>query len=81
MSPLTISAKGQITLQPDLLQFLGLAPGQQVDVRKLSQGVLTLQAVAPRELADFVGCLPAPQRALSVEEMNQLIATGWACRK
>jgi len=78
MTALTITAKGQITLRRELLQFLGLAPGQQVEVNKLPNGVLALQAVAPRGLEAFAGCLPPPHKALSVEEMNTVIANGWA---
>jgi hypothetical protein len=81
MTALTITAKGQITLRRELLQFLGIAPGQQVEVNKLANGVLALQAVAPQGLDAFVGCLPPPTKALSVEEMNAVIAAGWAGQK
>ena len=78
MTALTITAKGQITLRRELLQYLGIAPGQQVEVHKQANGVLTLQAKAPEGLEAFAGCLPPPSKALSVEDMNAIIATGWA---
>lgn len=78
MTALTITAKGQITLRRELLQFLGIAPGQQVEVNKLANGVLALHAKAPHGLEIFAGCLPPPSKALSVEEMNAIIAQGWA---
>jgi bifunctional DNA-binding transcriptional regulator/antitoxin component of YhaV-PrlF toxin-antitoxin module len=78
MSTLTVTAKGQITLRRELLQYLGIAPGQQVDVDKLANGVLALHAKSDRGLNTFVGCLPPPAKALSVEDMNQVIAAGWA---
>lgn len=81
MTALTITAKGQITLRRELLQFLGIAPGQQVEVNKLANGVLALQAVAPQGLEAFAGCLPPPDKALSVDEMNTVIANGWAGQK
>ena len=81
MTALTITAKGQITLRRELLQFLGIAPGQKVEVNKLPNGVLALQAVAPKGLEAFAGCLPPPDKALSVEEMNTVIANGWAVQK
>ncbi len=81
MTALTITAKGQITLRRELLQFLGITPGQQVKVNKLPNGVLALQAVAPQGLDAFAGCLPPPCKALSVEEMNRVIANGWAGQK
>lgn len=81
MTALTVTAKGQITLRRELLQFLGVTPGQQVEVNKLANGVLALQAVAPQGLEAFAGCLPPPSKALSVEEMNSVIADGWAGEK
>ena len=80
MTALTITAKGQITLRRELLHYLGIAPGQQVEVYKQANGVLTLQAKAPQGLEAFTGCLPPPQKALSVEEMNAIITSGWTGR-
>lgn len=78
MSTLTVTSKGQITLRRELLQFLGIAPGQQLEVNKLANGVLALQARTPQGLEAFAGCLPPPARALSVDEMNHIISDGWA---
>jgi bifunctional DNA-binding transcriptional regulator/antitoxin component of YhaV-PrlF toxin-antitoxin module len=78
MTALTITAKGQITMRRELLQYLGIAPGQQVEVHKQANGVLTLQAKAPQGLEAFAGCLPPPPKALSVDEINAIIASGWA---
>jgi bifunctional DNA-binding transcriptional regulator/antitoxin component of YhaV-PrlF toxin-antitoxin module len=78
MTALTITTKGQITLRRELLQYLGIAPGQQVEVHKQANGVLTLQAKAPQGLEAFAGCLPPPPKALSVDEINAIIASGWA---
>lgn len=78
MTALTITTKGQITLRRELLQYLGIAPGQQVEVHKQANGVLILQAKAAQGLEAFAGCLPPPPKALSVEEMNAIIASGWA---
>ncbi len=81
MTVLTVTAKGQITLRRELLQFLGIAPGQQVEVNKLANGVLALQAVAPLGIEAFAGCLPPPNKTLSLEEMNSVITQGWAEQK
>jgi bifunctional DNA-binding transcriptional regulator/antitoxin component of YhaV-PrlF toxin-antitoxin module len=78
MTALTITSKGQLTLRRELLQYLGIAPGQQVEIHKQANGVLTLQAKAPEGLEAFAGCLPAPPKALSLDEMNDLIAKSWA---
>ena len=78
MAALTVTAKGQITLRRELLQYMGITPGQQIEVDKLAPGVLALHAKTPHGLDAFVGCLPPPDKALSVEDMNALIANAWA---
>jgi len=80
MPTLTVTAKGQITLRRELLQYLGIRPGQQVTVDKLANGVLALHAKVPQELEAFAGCLPPPAKALSEDEMNALVSEGWAGR-
>lgn len=62
----------------ELLQFLGIAPGQQLEVEKLANGVLALRAKTHQGLEAFAGCLPPPDKALSVDDMNAVIANGWA---
>lgn len=80
MPTLTVTAKGQITLKRELLQFLGVQPGQQVTVDKLANGVLALHAKGPHGLEAFAGCRPPPPTALSVDDINELAAQGWAGR-
>ncbi|WP_375272312.1 AbrB/MazE/SpoVT family DNA-binding domain-containing protein [Sphingomonas sp.] len=82
MTTLTITAKGQITLKKELLQHLALSPGDKVEVTPSPGGRLTL---APQRVArtgrieDAIGLLHRPgQKPLSIEEMNEVIAQGWA---
>jgi bifunctional DNA-binding transcriptional regulator/antitoxin component of YhaV-PrlF toxin-antitoxin module len=74
MTALTITSKGQITLRRELLEYLDIGPGQQVEIHKQANGVLTLKAKAPKGLEVFAGCLPAPQKALSLDEMKDIRA-------
>jgi bifunctional DNA-binding transcriptional regulator/antitoxin component of YhaV-PrlF toxin-antitoxin module len=78
MTALTVTAKGQITLRRGLLQHLGIAPGQQLEVDKLAGGVLALHVKTQRGLESFVGCLPPPARALTLDELNTLSRQSWA---
>jgi bifunctional DNA-binding transcriptional regulator/antitoxin component of YhaV-PrlF toxin-antitoxin module len=75
---LTVTAKGQITLRRGLLQHLGIAPGQQLEVDQLAGGVLALHVKTPQGLESFVGCLPPPARALTLDEINTLSRQSWA---
>jgi bifunctional DNA-binding transcriptional regulator/antitoxin component of YhaV-PrlF toxin-antitoxin module len=83
MTRLTITAKGQITLKQELLKHLGVGPGEKIEADKLPDGRLLVRAVAPNgNIDDFIGCLS--RRAgpkLTIEEMNQIAAEGWAKRK
>lgn len=81
MTTLTVTAKGQITLKRELLQHLGVQPGQQVEVSLLADGVLALHTKAPHGLDAFAGCLPPPVRALSLDEIAAVTADGWAGRR
>lgn len=78
MTTLTVTAQSRITLPHELLQFLGIAPGQQIEVDKLANGVLALHAKTHQGLEAFAGCLPPPDKALSVDDMNAFIANGRA---
>jgi antitoxin PrlF len=80
MTMLTITAKGQITLKQELLRHLNVAPGQKIEADKLPDGRLVVRAAAQDgTIADFSGCLAqkgGPK--LSIEEINEIVAEGWA---
>lgn len=80
MTTLTITAKGQITLKQELLRHLNVAPGQKIEADKLPDGRLVVRAAAQDgTIADFSGCLAkkgGPK--LSIEEINEIVAEGWA---
>ena len=75
MPTLTVTAKGQITLQQDLLEHLGVAPGQQVKVHKLPDGTLTIGShVQDGDVNDFIACLHKPDApVVSIDDMNEII--------
>lgn len=80
MTTLTITAKGQVTLKRDLLQHLGVGPGQRVEADKLPDGRLLVRAaVQDGDIADFIGSLSQRgRRKLTIDEMNKITALGWA---
>jgi antitoxin PrlF len=80
MATLTVTAKGQITLKQELLRHLKVAPGQKVEVDKLPDGKLVLSP-APRKgsIAAFSGSLARKGTPrLTIEQINEAIADGWA---
>jgi len=80
MTSLAITAKGQVTLKRDLLQHLGIQPGQRLDFEKLPAGELRIKAAKPRGSIDnFIGRFAGRvEKPLSIEEMNEIIASSWA---
>lgn len=80
MNALTITARGQITLKKDLLQHLGIHPGDKLAIDKMPGGEIRIRAERPSgSIVDFCGSLKQEcQRSLSIEEMNQIIGKGWA---
>jgi antitoxin PrlF len=81
MPTLTVTTKGKITLQQDLLKHLGVAPGQQVKVHKLPGGALTIGNYTQNgNINDFIACLHKPDTPIvSIDEMNEVV-TVQTCR-
>lgn len=83
MTTLTVTAKGQITLRKELLKHLGVAPGEKISVDKLPDGGIAVRAEKKTgKISDLVGMLKRPgQPRLSIDEINEAIADGWAGKR
>lgn len=80
MTTLTVTAKGQVTLKKELLQHLGVKPGQKIEVDRLPGGQLAVKA-APRKGSweDIFGLMAdQTDKVATIEEMNEAIRQGWA---
>jgi bifunctional DNA-binding transcriptional regulator/antitoxin component of YhaV-PrlF toxin-antitoxin module len=81
MDTLTVTAKGQVTLKKDLLRHLGVQPGEQVAFDKLPGGRLEVRAARPTgDISDAFDALTSDV-SLSIDDMNEIIAEGWAGRR
>ncbi|WP_039760166.1 AbrB/MazE/SpoVT family DNA-binding domain-containing protein [Bartonella queenslandensis] len=83
MTSLTVTAKGQITLKRDLLQHLGVKPGQRISFDKLPNGELRIKAAQPTStIESFIGRFAGQlKKPLTIEEMNEITSSGWAGKK
>ncbi len=83
MSVLTVTAKGQVTLRKDLLQHLGIGPGDKIAIEKLPDGRVEVKAAQPvKAISDVFGLLKrAGEPCLSIEEMSAIAEEGWAGRR
>ena len=80
---LLITAKGQVTLRKELLRHLGVAPGDKVAIDILPSGRAELRAAKPEgSIQKFIGSLRrCGTKALSIEEISEAAAQGWAGRR
>jgi AbrB family looped-hinge helix DNA binding protein len=84
MSTLTVTSKGQVTLRKDLLDHLGIRPGEKIVIEKLPDGRIEVKASRPAgKISDVFGVLKDKRkgRTLSIEEINELAAGAWAGKR
>lgn len=84
MGTLTVTAKGQVTLRKDLLEHLGVHPGDKIAIEKLPGGRVEVKAARPTgKISDAFGFLRGKTKglSLSIEEMNEVIADSWAGKR
>lgn len=83
MNTLTVTAKGQVTLRKDLLEHLGVHPGEKIVVDKLPDGRIEVKAARPTgKISDVFNFLKKKKRpSLSIEQMNRIAARGWAGKR
>lgn len=83
MSTLTVTAKGQVTLRKELLEHLGVHPGEKVTIEMLPDGRVEMKAERPSgKISDVFGLFKKKgARALSIEEINEIATQGWAGRR
>jgi AbrB family looped-hinge helix DNA binding protein len=83
VSILTVTAKGQVTLRKDVLEHLGVHPGEKITVNKLPDGRIEVKAAKPTgKISDAFGFLKRNDGpSLSIEEINKIAAQGWAGKR
>ena len=83
MATLTVTARGQVTFRKDVLQHLGIKPGEKIELDLLPGGRAALKAARPAgSMAGFVGLLAGrTAKVASIDEINEATAMGWAGRK
>jgi len=80
MTILTVTARGQVTFRKDVLQHLGINPGDKIALDKLPDGRVALRAAKPSGKIDtFLGLLAGKSKKVAtLEEINEAAAAGWA---
>jgi antitoxin PrlF len=80
MTVLTVTARGQVTFRKDVLQHLGIRPGEKIEVDLLPDGRASLRAARPAGSIDgFIGLLAGKTKVVAtIEDIEEATARGWA---
>lgn len=80
MTTLTVTARGLVTFNKEVLQHLGIKPGGKIELVLLPNGQGMLKAARPAGPIDgFVGLLAGrTQNVARLEEINAATASAWA---
>ena len=80
MATLTVTERGQVTFRKDVLQHLGIRPGEKIELDKLPDGRVALKAARPTgKLDSFIGVLAGKSKKIAtLDEIHEAAASGWA---
>ncbi len=80
MTTLTVTARGQVTLKKELLQHLGVKPGDKIELDLLPDGRGMLKAAQPPgAIEGFIGVLAGrTAKVATLEEIQAAATQGWA---
>lgn len=83
MATLTVTARGQVTFRKEVLQHLGIKPGEKIELDLLPDGRGVLKAARPTgSIAAFVGVLAGrTAKVATLDEIGDAVASGWAGRE
>jgi bifunctional DNA-binding transcriptional regulator/antitoxin component of YhaV-PrlF toxin-antitoxin module len=83
MTTLTVTARGQVTFRKEVLQHLGIKPGERIEIDLLPDGGAALRAVQQKASFRMLhGFLRGKTngKVLTIEEMDDAIAEAGAGR-
>jgi AbrB family looped-hinge helix DNA binding protein len=83
MATLTVTERGQVTLRKEVLQHLGVKPGDRIELDKMPDGRISMQAARPKgSIEDVFGFLAGKtKKVATLEEIDQAIRDGWAGKR
>ena len=77
MATAAVTSKGQITIPAEVRKKLGLKPGDRVRFIEGENGEYIFKPKTG-SIMDLEGCVPWKGKPVTIEEMNETIAQGWA---
>jgi AbrB family looped-hinge helix DNA binding protein len=77
MATAAVTSKGQITIPLEVRKKLGIKPGDRVRFIEGENGEYILKPKTS-SIMDMEGCVHWTGKPVSIKEMNETIAKGWA---
>jgi len=77
MTSAKVNSKGQITIPAEVRKKLGLKPGMRVWFIEDENGEYIFK-IKTGSITDLRGCVKWAGKPVTIEEMNETIAQGWA---
>jgi bifunctional DNA-binding transcriptional regulator/antitoxin component of YhaV-PrlF toxin-antitoxin module len=83
MATLTVTARGQVTFRKDVLNHLGIKPGEKIELDLLPDGRGILKAARPTgTIEGFLGLLAGrTSKVATIDEINDAAERGWAAKE
>jgi len=83
MTTLSVTSRGQVTFKKEVLQHLGIKPGEKIELDLLPDGRSVLRAARQSgTMADFIGLLAGrTTKVATIEEINAASTEGWASKE
>lgn len=80
MTKLTVTARGQVTFRKDVLQHLGIKPGEKIELDFLPDGRCVLMSARRTEtIHGFIGLLAGrTQKVATLAELDAAVTKAWA---
>jgi antitoxin PrlF len=82
MAILTVTGRGQLTLRKEVLQHLGVEPGDRIALDKAPGGQVILRAQPKGSIENVFGILAGKtKKVATLEEIDEAIRDGWSGRR
>jgi len=83
MAKLTVTSRGQVTFRKEVLQHLGIRPGEKIELELIPGGRGIVKAARPAGKIDrLFGVLAGrTSKKATLEEIHEAIEKGWAGEK
>ena len=82
MTTLTVTAREQVTFRKDVLQHLGIKPGETIELDLLPDGRGLFKAIRPSGTIESCRIVCGhDKKIVTIEEINEATAQAWAGKK